>query len=41
MLLGQYTYAHQDNSNSLGGSSSVGVHTGYVAIRYSFESLSY
>lgn len=41
MLIGQYTYAHQDTSNSASASSKVGVHTGYVALRYTFEPLSY
>jgi hypothetical protein len=41
LLLGQYTYANQDTSNSTNASSTVGVHTGFVALRYTFEPLSY
>jgi len=42
LLLGQYTFAYQENdSNIPGGSGEVEFHTGFVGVRYTFEPLAY
>ncbi|MBY0398651.1 hypothetical protein K2X89_00010 [Myxococcota bacterium] len=41
MLIGQYTFVHQDSSASQSISSKIDIHSGFVGLRYTFEPLAY